>query len=289
MANFFTRFRAYQLGNRGSSFSYAVDGNFTLIEARYNDMNRKYILSEMGIMGCQSITTLHITSWDEDHCEPCELKQILQELKPTFIECPGYEPDGPVARSALQMINAYKASKNYAIKKSYTPDYIKTLEYAEERKFSNIIYNPLEITGNHNNDSTVTLFRRGRFTVLSLGDCESPVISERIANSDIIRNETDVMIIAHHGADNGFTTPDFLKKVNPRIAICSSNYDNQFDHPKQEIRDMLYHANIPLYTTKTGDVVVMCGDNNVMRVVNLCSDSQNVSSVKDFKPKCTIG
>ena len=30
----YTRFRAYQLGNAGSSFSYYADGHFTLIEAR---------------------------------------------------------------------------------------------------------------------------------------------------------------------------------------------------------------------------------------------------------------
>lgn len=288
MANYYTRFRAYQLGNKGSSFSYAVDGNFTLIEARYNDLNRKFILSEMGVMGCQTITTLHITSWDTDHCKPTELKQILLELKPTFIECPGYEPDGPESIESLRLINSYRASKAYAIKRSYTPEFINSLGYAEERKFSNIIYNPLEITDNHNNNSTVALFRRGRFTVLSLGDCEDPNIANRIANSDIVCNETDVMIVAHHGADNGFTTLDFLKKIHPKIAVCSSNYDNEYEHPKQEIKRMLYDAQIPLYTTKTGDVVVMCGDNNVMRVVNLCSNSQNVSSVKDYTPKCTI-
>lgn len=288
MANYFTRFRAYQLGNRGSSFSYAVDGNFTLIEARYNDVNKENIKNEMRIMGCSTITTLHITSWDEDHCEPNELKQILIELKPTFIECPGYDPSGPTSAEALRLINAYQASRSFAKKKSITPQYIDSLEIAEERKYSNIVYNPIEISDNHNDNSTVQLFRRGRFTVLSLGDCMSSGIADRIANSKIVCSETDVMIVAHHGADNGFTTPEFLRKINPRIAICSSNYDNQFNHPRNEIREMLYNAQIPLYTTKTGDVVVMCGDNNVMRVVNLCANSENISSVKDFTPKCTI-
>lgn len=33
----YTRFRAYQLPNKGSSFSLNVDNHFTLIEARYNE------------------------------------------------------------------------------------------------------------------------------------------------------------------------------------------------------------------------------------------------------------
>ena len=38
--NKITRFRAYQLGVKGASFSLAVDDDFTLIEARLNDSNR---------------------------------------------------------------------------------------------------------------------------------------------------------------------------------------------------------------------------------------------------------
>lgn len=45
-----TRFRAYQLGDKGSSFSYSVDGNFTLIEARLNQTNDPSICDEMNII-----------------------------------------------------------------------------------------------------------------------------------------------------------------------------------------------------------------------------------------------
>ena len=95
------------------------------------------------------------------------------------------------------------------------------------------------------------------------------------------------MILAHHGADNGCNTDDFVKKVDTKVAICSSNYDNMFDHPRQEIRDILYQNNIPLYTTKTGDVIIeSIGDNkSKFRVYNLIGDSTKLSSHKDFTPK----
>lgn len=61
--------------------------------------------------------------------------------------------------------------------------------------------------------STAALFRKGRFTVLSLGDCESPDIANTIMNDIMANQETDViMLMAHHGADNGFTTEEFIKK-----------------------------------------------------------------------------
>ena len=74
-----TRFRAYQLGEKGASFSLAVDNDFTLIEARLNDCNRSNVINEMRIVGAQRISLLHITSWDVDHCNPDELCNILVE------------------------------------------------------------------------------------------------------------------------------------------------------------------------------------------------------------------
>ena len=77
-----TRFRAYQLGVKGASFTLAVDDDFTLIEARLNDCNRANVFNEMRIAGAKSLSLLHITSWDVDHCNPDELYDILHNLKP---------------------------------------------------------------------------------------------------------------------------------------------------------------------------------------------------------------
>ena len=95
------------------------------------------------------------------------------------------------------------------------------------------------------------------------------------------------MILAHHGADNGFTTKKFLARLEPRLAICTSNYGNQYDHPRQDIRDMLYEEDIRLMTTKTGDVIVKSiGDHmGAYRAVNLKGNSKEISSTMDFRSK----
>ena len=107
-----------------------------------------------------------------------------------------------------------------------------------------------------NNNSTVKFFRRGSFNVLSLGDVESADISARLRRDKYLSRETDVMILAHHGADNGFTNKSFLERIEPRLAICSSDFDNQHDHPRDEVRGLLYEQGIRLMTTKTGDIIV---------------------------------
>lgn len=288
MAKYLTRLRAYRLDNPGSSFSYAVDQDFTLIEARYNDVNRLSILSEMRVMGCNHITTLHITSWDRDHCNCVELAQILEELQPSIIEYPGYTPDTDNGIKSFKLIKGYGQNKNYARIAAATPQNISALSPAEEKKLSNIFYGPGVIGDNHNDNSTIKFFRRGRFTCLSVGDCENSEIAKSIMDDSIIQNEMDVLILPHHGVDNGFTSEEFLKKVNPLFTICTSNYDNPYEHPSQSVRNLHYSLGIKYYTTKTGDVVAVCGEDNKLKVFNLISGNNKVGAIDEYAPKLII-
>lgn len=280
--NKYTRFRAYQLENPGSSFSYSVDDHFTLIEARFNKTNARGIYSELERLNIENINCLHITSWDQDHCDYIELSNILKHLKPNIVEYPGYLPHTENAKKCKRLIESYQMR---TVKIS--PEYIESLDMAEARRHSNILFNPISTSNNSNDNSIVQLFKGGRFSLLSLGDCEDPQIANRLIRSNLIA-ETDVMILAHHGADNGFTTKELIDSINPKIAICSSNYDCQYDHPAQKIRSILWNSNVTLYTTKTGDVVIECGDDNNVKIYNLISNNSQVASVKNFTPKLII-
>ena len=234
------------------------------------------------LLNKKCINCLHITSWDQDHCDYEELSLILKHLKPQRVEYPGYMPHTDNAKRCKRLIESYQG---YTEKIS--PEYIDSLSPGEEKKYNNILYNPICISDNSNDNSVVQLFRQGRFSLLSLGDCEDPAIARRLINSRMV-NETDVLILAHHGADNGFTTRELIDAIQPKIAICSSNYDNQFEHPAQFIRDLLYYSGITLFTTKTGDVIIECKEDNIVKAYNLSADSTQISSVKNFVPKLLV-
>jgi competence protein ComEC len=137
-----------------------------------------------------------------------------------------------------------------------------------------------------NDMSLIKLFRSAGFNVLSLGDCESVDTAKRLMAQSFFKTEVDVLILPHHGADNGFIFEEFLKHINPKLAVCTSNFGNQYDHPKEEIRKMLFDAGINLYTTKTGDVVIIHGEGNTeSTVLNLNSDNTAISSKFPFTPK----
>lgn len=298
-----TRFRAYQLGTKGSSFSYFDGESFTLIEARLTELSRPRVDKEMEICGVSRLACLHITSWDTDHCAKKELGEILVAYRPVRIEYPGYEPTSDTGKECRAIILKYpKWLDDQAQKRSdglvhpphlpakvqrIDPPYIASLGTAAALGYRDIVYGPKVIADNNNDNSTIKLFRTGSFNVASLGDAEDNFISARLAGSTIFTSEVDVMILAHHGADNGFTTNRFLRATKPTIAICSSNYDNEYEHPKDEIREMLKKHGIPIYTTKTGDVAVQSifPHTDSYRVINVKANSKEISSKDEFKTK----
>lgn len=277
----YTRFRAYQLGECGASFSFSVNEHFTLIEARYNDSNKPHILWEMKNCGISRIDVLHITSWDDDHCCATELKKILQDLKPRMIEYPAYTHDTENARESIAIINRYDEGGKRCITPQVVKDCPKIRLHGQD-----VLYNSLyQYMGTSNDKSIVKLFRRGSFTVLSLGDCESADIRNRLMKEIILQNEVDVLILAHHGADNGFTTNEFLRAINPKVAICASDYGNKYGHPDQVILNRLNNCGISYFSTKQGDVIAQYKDKYHFIVSNYGADNTELIGRKIFENK----
>jgi competence protein ComEC len=283
-----TKFRAFQLNSHGSLFSFYKSNTYNLIEARIPKGGIGVLQADLEIHNKQTIDVLHITSWDTDHCCYDDLVQILNHFRPATIEVPDYTPESEESKLSRSVIMKYDDIHQQYIHnvKVISKEYIKSLSNAQSKDTSNVVFESSYNSDCKNDMSLIKLFRSLGFNVLSLGDCESADIANRLMDHSIIIEEVDVLILPHHGADNGFITEVFLRKVNPKIAVCSSNYDNQYDHPRQEIRNLLYEKGICLYTTKTGDIVIYHerGKTNSL-AINLIAESTKISSQKVFTPK----
>lgn len=275
----YTRFRAYQLGECGASFSLSVEKHFTLIEARFTKQNAPHIVWEMKNCGIDHINTLHITSWDNDHCKSGELENILKYLKPERIEYPSYAPHTDNGKDSLKLIQGCSCSK-YPIDSIF----VKLLT-KEPLKGKDLFYNPTAKYEKSNDNSIVKFFRVGSFQVLSLGDCESEDISKALANDEILKTEVDILILAHHGADNGFTTTDFLRALKPKVAICAADYNNKYGHPDAVITQRLRNAGIDYYSTKTGDIIAQTVDAKHFKVSNYIANNEEKGSEKSYATK----
>lgn len=284
-----TRFRAYQLGTAGASYSLFVDGIFTLLEARLSNLSRPNLNKELAECGKSNVDVLHITGWDQDHCALTDLEEIILRYKPAMIEYPGYLPHSDTAKNCLELIQNYQttnANKGRAVKCiAITPEYIKGLKAAENLAYRDIVYHPrFLLDGESNNNSTVKLFRRGCFNVASLGDVEDANIGAYLRRCKIFKREVDVLLLAHHGADCPTNSKTFFEAVRPSIAICGSQFDNQFEHPKPEVCQRLFDLDIPIMTTKTGDVLIQSlpPHSHKFRATNLIANSTKQSRVLDF-------
>jgi competence protein ComEC len=283
----FTRFRGFQLADEGSLFSFYTNGHYTLIEARIPKAGIEVLAADLTRHNAQHIDVLHITSWDLDHCNSTDLMQIINQFRPAIIEVPDYEPETDDGRLCKRIIFKYDV-----IHQAYrhnvrvmSLDYMRTLPAARPRGTEYVVY-PSEFQCNNKNDkSLIKLFRSENFSVLSLGDCESCDLGKRLSNDELIRTEVDVLILPHHGADNGFITGELLDVIRPKVAICSSNMGNMYDHPRQAIRNLLNERGIPLLTTKRGDVVVWHDNGLQSNAVSFNGDNAAVESGFSFTPK----
>ncbi|MEO9892733.1 MBL fold metallo-hydrolase [Aurantibacter sp.] len=82
---------------------------------------------------------------------------------------------------------------------------------------------------NQNNHSVVLKIKYGDSSILLTGDLEDEGIEkllEKYGHTNIL--DVDMYLVGHHGSYNG-TTPEFLKKMTPEIAILS------FGKPEREI------------------------------------------------------
>lgn len=283
-----TRFRAYKMDKAGALCSYFSEDHFTLIEAMDSDISRKNLMEEMAICGKNHIDTLHITSWDNDHCELKALEWILDELKPTKIETPGYLHNSQSAEDCQALITDY--NRNAAAKRkearviAVTPEYIKSLDKGTALGYTNMFYHPKTIYTTSNDNSTVKFFRTGAFNVLSSGDIEHNDIGAYLRQCNKLCRELDVLILPHHGGPVDLMTRKFLERLNPSLAVCTSNTANQYEHPDPTIRRLLHDLRIPLMTTIRGDVVIESLGSHVKtyKAYDLLSDGKTTQNEKTF-------
>ncbi len=83
-----------------------------------------------------------------------------------------------------------------------------------------------------NNNSIVCKLSYIDFSILFTGDIEEiaerQIIQEYINNIEVF-NST-ILKVAHHGSKTS-STDEFIKKINPKIALIGVAKDNKFSHP----------------------------------------------------------
>ena len=92
---------------------------------------------------------------------------------------------------------------------------------------------------NINNSSIVIKVTYKENVILLTGDIESE-IEEELLDYDMSAN---ILKVPHHGS-NSSSSLNFLRKINPEIAIIQSGRNNKFGHPHEETLERFANLNI---------------------------------------------
>lgn len=106
-----------------------------------------------------------------------------------------------------------------------------------------------------NEASTVLRLRYGNVRLLLTGDAESAEEAWLLQHAPGAL-EADILKVAHHGSRTS-TTPAFVERVRPRIALVSVGAANTYGHPSPEVmRRLVDQGATVLRTDQLGTVVV---------------------------------
>jgi len=104
-----------------------------------------------------------------------------------------------------------------------------------------------------NNSSCVIKISSQYGSILLTGDIEEPV-EYRLFKNLSHEIQSDVLLIPHHGSKTSSSLA-FIKQVDPNIAINSSGYANQFNHPHPTIKKQYLKNNIKFYDTQNKGMI----------------------------------
>lgn len=115
------------------------------------------------------------------------------------------------------------------------------------------ILNAHERMKNNNQSSIALKISYDHINFLFLSDIEVPQEKILAEKYDV---EADFVKIAHHGSKTS-SSLQFLKQVNPKIALLSYGKQNKYGHPVNEVIENLSTIGAYIYSTAVfGDVVI---------------------------------
>jgi competence protein ComEC len=117
-------------------------------------------------------------------------------------------------------------------------------------------------TGNEINDNSIVLkISHGNFSILITGDI-GEIPEERLVNNENIK-DVDILKVSHHG--NKFSsTIEFLKTVNPQIAVICVGENNRYGHPDLETLERLENQESidHIFRTDIDGTIILITDGN---------------------------
>lgn len=221
-----------------------IDGGGTEFESDF-DIGKQTLLPEILGQRITKIDYLLISHFDSDHATG--VAQILGKIDVSSI----------ILTRQLEENDIYRHILSIAKEKKIKLIYVKEGDVLKIGGIKISIIHPenkLMINNPMNNNSIVCKVEYNSFSMLLTGDIEME--AEELILRKNINLKADVLKVAHHGSKTS-TTGEFLKAINPKVALIGVGKNNNFGHPSNEVIQRLKENGTRIYRTdENGEISI---------------------------------
>ena len=199
--------------------------------------------------GIGRLDTLIVSHADQDHAGGVQAMASQFEIGTMLV-------GEPVAGSGLQQIPCSTAS-------SWISDGVRF----------RFLHPAPNTTWEGNNASCVLEVTTGNHRILLTGDIEAPVEATLLENA--LLGPVDTVIVPHHGSRTS-SSPDFVNRLRPALAIVSAGFGNRWGFPKADVVSRWQHGGARLLETASSGAIGqrICIDTGVERLRRERPDSR---------------
>lgn len=128
-----------------------------------------------------------------------------------------------------------------------------------------------------NNNSLILMVKHNNIKMLFMADAEKRVEEELLkSNIDL---SAQLLKVGHHGSRYG-SNYNFLKAVNPTVAVIQSEKGNSYGHPHKETLERLEKSGINiLRCDEKGNIVIKSDGNKIYYNNEELTKSENLSTI----------
>lgn len=119
------------------------------------------------------------------------------------------------------------------------------------------VLHPGHLNGDLNHGSIVVRITFSDVSFLFMGDAGLPAEEEILRSGQPVRAE--ILKIGHHGSITS-SSKEFIKEVDPDIAIYSAGHDNSYGHPHREVIQRLDSLKVDVYGTDNHGTILIGSD-----------------------------
>ncbi|MDD1699191.1 MAG: lamin tail domain-containing protein [Methanoregula sp.] len=229
---------------QGDSTLFVIDGKTILVDAGEIDRGDQ-IIRDLQALGVTRIDLLVATHPHSDHIGG--MQEVLATFPTGQVLDAGLPSTSPVYEHLLETIEEKNIPYRLAVQgqeiEADPAVHVLVLWPAEQR-----------FGGELNTDSVVLRISYGAIDFLMTGDLDSQGEEALLRSGYPL--DAEILKVGHHGSFSS-TSPPFLARVRPEMAVIPVGADNPYGHPHQQTLDLLKDYGVAVYRTdRDGNIMV---------------------------------